>query len=375
MTETVPSIYEAPKLKWTHSFLIIFVIASLVLSLRMGNALSDYRQMGMANDRLWQAFVWEATSIYVMGALIPLVFMFVKSFPMTKSSWKQLVPLYLFASVVYSLMHVVSMGFLRTSIAHLMGDSYSFWGLMGEFPYELSKDIPSFASLAFAGMAFYYLQETRNAQMNALALEAKVAELSLSRLREQLRPHFLFNSLNLISSTMYEDVEKADKLLADLGQLLRHSLNESNSHTVTLRDEIEFLKLYSHIYNERFSGCLHTRIDIEPGCESAVIPRYLLQPLVENAVKHGFDKQINQGEILIKAHKQGSRLLLSVKDNGRGLTVPVDDALNKGFGLGQVKQTLELLYAGDHVLELLPGHQGGLDVRIEIPFLTQEELM
>jgi len=205
-------------------------------------------------------------------------------------------------------------------------------------------------------------------RLRALTLDANLAELKLRRLQEQLRPHFLFNTLNMISSCMYEDVEKADALMADLCTLLRYSLNEANLSTARLADELHFLELYLSLLNQRFSGRLNTVFEVEPHIGNAQTPRFLLQPLVENAVQHGFKQGDGSGTVRIRAARHGDRLVLAVLDDGAGLSVPAAQATSAGLGLGNTRAMLEQLYGKDFTFSLRPGAERGTDVIIDIPY-------
>ena len=191
-------------------------------------------------------------------------------------------------------------------------------------------------------------------------LEASLAEARLQALQLQLQPHFLFNTLHAISSLMHQDVEAASTMLAELGDLLRLLLNQK-TQLIPLRDELKILDRYLSIMRVRFGDRLHVRLDVAPDVLGATVPTLLLQPVVENAIRHGVEK--GAGTVEIAAHRETDRLRLSVRDDGPGAT-----RLDGGVGLANLRERLRTLYDGRHQLDFLRGADGGLEVRIQLPF-------
>lgn len=182
----------------------------------------------------------------------------------------------------------------------------------------------------------------------------------------QLQPHFLFNTLHAISALVHEDAEEADRMVAHLSELLRLSLENAGAQEVTLRQELEFLEPYLQIEQARFGNRLALRRDIAADVLDARVPNLVLQPLVENAVRHGIASRSGPGLVEISARRAGDRLRLEVRDNGSGL--PAAGALREGVGLGNTRARLQQLYGADHRLEMRNVEGGGLRVTLEIPF-------
>jgi LytS/YehU family sensor histidine kinase len=186
----------------------------------------------------------------------------------------------------------------------------------------------------------------------------------------QLNPHFLFNSLHSISSLMHRDVDAADRMIARLGELLRAALNTSGAQEITLRRELDFLTRYLEIEQIRFGARLRFEIDAPPETLEAKVPNLILQPLVENAVRHGVEPHSRPGVIELMARRQDDTLALEVWDNGDGL--PNGPAAER-VGLSNTRARLQALYGAAHQFEMVSPRCGGLSVRLLIPFRTAQE--
>jgi two-component system, LytTR family, sensor kinase len=191
----------------------------------------------------------------------------------------------------------------------------------------------------------------------------------------QLHPHFLFNTLHSISSLLSRDTEAARRMIARLGDFLRLTLENSGAQEVLLRDELDFLRCYLDIEGIRFYDRLTVRMEIEPQTLGSRVPNLILQPIVENAIRHGIAARSTQGVIEIRARRVGERLSLEVKDNGPGLPLEVGSSRigRGGIGLANTQNRLRQLYGGDSSFELSNDARGGLLVTLEIPFRREDE--
>src|SRR4029079_2186861 len=176
----------------------------------------------------------------------------------------------------------------------------------------------------------------------------------LQALKMQLHPHFLFNTLNSISALLDEDVDAADQMLARLGDLLRMTLENSGAQEITLQEELEFLRCYLEIEQVRFNDRLTVDMKIEPATLDAQVPNLILQPIVENAIKHGIVSRIAPGRIEISAIRYGGSLKLQVRDNGPGLHPGEASSgrVKEGLGLANTRARLEQRYRHDHRFEM-----------------------
>ncbi len=176
-------------------------------------------------------------------------------------------------------------------------------------------------------------------------------------------PHFLFNALNTISSVMYDDPRKADVMVARLGDLLRRSISDSDAQEVPLEREIETLELYLDVMRQRFEDKLQVDFQVAADVRHALVPHLLLQPLVENSIKHGVDPLSHAVSVTITAARHGEATHIAVRDSGRGLPT---GKLRKGTGLSNTAERLERLYGTQHKLALENGEGGGLLVTVDV---------
>ncbi|HEY8548574.1 MAG TPA: sensor histidine kinase [Vicinamibacterales bacterium] len=200
-------------------------------------------------------------------------------------------------------------------------------------------------------------------------LETSLRQAELDALRMRLRPHFLFNSLQNISVLTEHDPQTGSRMLTKLGELLRASLGRDGRPETTLEAEIELTQAYLAIEQMRFGDRLSTLVDVDPDSRLALVPTFLLQPLVENAIRHGLANVREQGIIVIRSHRDTDTLVLTVTDNGAG---PPEDPIprNLGIGLGATCERLARMYPGTHTFSMRAVPEGGTEVRITLPFRT-----
>jgi LytS/YehU family sensor histidine kinase len=247
---------------------------------------------------------------------------------------------------------------LRLVLFPLAGLGHYDYGLMPtRYFMELPADVIFYT--IWAGMTTLFYRQFRATQ-----LEKTLAQAQLQNLRLQLNPHFLFNTLNTISSVMYEDVRIADRMIARLSDLLRSTLDRGDAQEVTLEREIEFLRLYVETMKARFEERLEFAVDASAETRGAMVPPLVLQPLVENSIKHGADGQSSKVRIEVRAARENGSLRLEVRDHGPGLVGIRKD----GVGLSNTAERLERLYGGTHRMNLRNADDGGLVVTLQVPF-------
>ena len=220
--------------------------------------------------------------------------------------------------------------------------------------------------------AFDYYGKFRERELRAAELEKSLVQSKLQALQMQLNPHFLFNSLHSISSLMHQDVEAADRMIVRLSDLLRAALDNSDTQEVTLGKELEFLKRYLEIEQIRFGKRLTVQMDIARDTLDAQVPNLILQPLVENAIRHGIEPHAKPGRIELRSKREADVLTLEVCDNGAGM--PTNQSVIENVGLSNTRARLEALHVGAHKLEFLTAPGGGLLVRMTIPFRLANKL-
>jgi hypothetical protein len=210
-------------------------------------------------------------------------------------------------------------------------------------------------------------RRSQERERQALELQSRLAEAKLQALRMQLHPHFLFNTLNAISTLVHKDAQAADEMIGNLSELLRATL-DTTEQEIPLRQELAFLDRYLEIQQVRFGNRLQIEKEIDAASLEGRVPTLILQPLVENAIRHGIEPQTGKGILAIRARRANTRLLLTVRDNGGGKKP--GPQLSEGIGLANTKARLQELYGGEASLALNNTTQGGCSVELELPFHT-----
>jgi len=215
--------------------------------------------------------------------------------------------------------------------------------------------------------ALAYYRAGRDQELRASQLEARLADARLQLLKMQLHPHFLFNTLNTISELVHEDPATADRMIASLSQLLRESLDAGTADRVPLRRELDLLDRYVEIQRARFGARLDVAVEIEAAdVRDALVPPLMLQPLVENSIRHGLAARVTAGRIRVRAMRRGDRLVLEVQDDGAGLDP--HGGTREGVGLGNTRARLQQLYGDAHLVEIRNAEGGGTLVRLTMPW-------
>ncbi len=322
----------------------------------------------------WGQVVSTFLDWYIWGLLFPLIYWVSRRFPFERRRFLSRIPIHVASGLIVSLIFVVLMLIKNSFVMGLSGGKFSFEILRGLPGYLLGGIelflLPYFAIVAFIHAVSYY-EKYRERQLKTTRLEAQLALAHLEVLKMQLQPHFLFNTLNAISALMHRDVDAADRMISLLSDLLRLSLEKDNRHQVSLQSELEFLNRYLAIEKIRFRDRLRIEEEVDATCMAAQVPRLILQPLVENSIKHGIAMRSAAGRISIRAQRLGNRLDLQVSDDGPGLPTSV---IKEGVGLANTRARLEQIYGDDHQFELTNGKAGGVLVHLEIPFEEQPRI-
>ena len=238
----------------------------------------------------------------------------------------------------------------------------------GRMPLRYLMELPKAAILYVLMLVFVTLMDRHRAgrerEVRVATLEASLARAQLQNLHAQLQPHFLFNALNTISSVMYDDVPRADRMMSSLSELLRASLRASQAQQIALAEELAVLDRYLELMRARFGDRLVVGVSVDAGLERALVPAMILQPVVENAMQHGAPPPPEPARIGIRAWRAGGRLALEVRDNGPGLA---GDPLGRGVGLTNTADRLRALYGDAQTLAFENGAEGGLAVRMTMP--------
>jgi two-component system LytT family sensor kinase len=320
----------------------------------------------LARDRdgtFVQRLLEEGTGLFAAIALIPVIVWASRQFRFGENPWWRIAPLHLGIAILLSIAHTTLMGTSRAILSPLFGmGSYDYGAMRWRYPMEFSNFVVIYAIFVGALNLFDYYRELRNRQIATAELETRLAQAQLQNLQLQLQPHFLFNALNTISSVMYEDIARADAMLAQLSDLLRRTLRRPDAQQVPLEEEIETVRMYLGIMQERFGDDLRVAVTIDPDVAQMLVPQLLLQPLVENSIRHAAGK--TPLEVTIRAARSDGELLLCVADNGPGLQ---GETITRGLGLTNTAERLATLYGERHKLSFDDGPAGGLTVSVRIP--------
>ncbi|MGA9772893.1 MAG: histidine kinase [Blastocatellia bacterium] len=316
--------------------------------------------------------VWELPYWFLWAALAPLIFRITRRYPFDRSRWFRNSIIHIFACLLLSFAHRAIYLVLGWLLHVAVYQQYSSIPELyqSDIFFNLPTGFMSYGTFMLISNVVDYYRRFQKEELRASRLKAELAQSQLEALKMQLHPHFLFNTLNSISALLDEDVEAADEMLARLGDFLRLTLENSGAQLVTLQEELEFLRCYLEIERVRFHDRLTVSIEIEPETLDARVPNLILQPIVENAIRHGIVARATAGRIEIRSALRNHRLRLQVKDNGPGLSSTQDSGsrLRGGFGLANTRARLEQLYGTSHLLEMSDAVEGGFEVTLEIPF-------
>jgi sensor histidine kinase YesM len=299
-----------------------------------------------------------------------LIFMLVRRFPFEQLTWWKAVSVHLLFSVLVTLFHLAAISSIRWGFYKITGQNT----MLG--PYTLFLTESSLGSFflpfvfyfitAIAGYALDYYNKYRKNELERMNLEKLLVNARLEGIKNHLHPHFLFNTLNTISMLVRkQDNQKAVDVIASLGDLLRYMLENRENNWTTLGKEEEVIQLYLSIEQIRFQNRLEYTVDIPEELKNIKVPDLLLQPLVENAFKHGLKDKTEKGTIKITAFQYGNELYLTVCDNGKGFDI---QEVEEGFGLKSTKERLEKLYSTRAHFEIdsKPGEGTRINIRLPI---------
>jgi two-component system LytT family sensor kinase len=308
---------------------------------------------------------------YIPAALTPTIFRLAHRFRIDGPHRFRAISAHALFAVCYSVVHCAGMIGMRFMLWTSGGKSpLVSWSTYIERRYleQLDYTLMTYSTIVGLGCALAYYRESRVRAVKEAQLETRLVEARLRTLEAELHPHFLFNTLHAISTLVHSNPDAADRMISRLSDLLRLTLDRTGASGVSLQEELEFLQKYLEIEQTRFQDRLSVRFDIDPDTLDAEVPRLILQPLVENAIKHGVAPKAGDGLIRIASRRHGEALLLEVSDNGVGLSAGARARLHSGVGLSNTRDRLKCRYGSAHQLEFSEGTTG-LTVRVEIPFL------
>lgn len=316
-----------------------------------------------------ERLIEEATGVYSQALLLVIAIKFVRRFRLDRKNWMKRLPVYLIILISVSVAHTTMMALSRKAIFPLAGLGQYDYGIMYiRYVMEFSQDAIFYILFIALVNLFDHYRESRDREVKTAQLEAQLAQAHLQTLQSQLQPHFLFNALNTISAVIYEDPEVADTMIVRLSDFLRHLLAASELQEVALKEELDFLNLYLAIMRPRFEERLNVSFDIESNLSEALVPKLILQPLVENSIKYGADPRSGVVRVAVRARRENGAVLLQVKDEGPGLLTNQPVVSNNGVGLSNAIERLKHLHGVDQDFKMDDAPGGGLLVQIRLPY-------
>ena len=302
---------------------------------------------------------------YVWALLTPLILWLGRRFPLVRAGWWwRSLPVLFVASLVFTVVKIA----LRAGLGELLPGLPTMrleFVLLAQFHIQVA----TFWVILGIGAAFEYYAKFRERELRASQLESRLAQSQLEVLRMQLQPHFLFNTLHTISAFMQEgEIEAADRMISRLSDLLRLALESAGAQEVPLRQEMDFLQRYLEIQQIRFQDQLRVRLDVPDELLDACVPSLILQPLVENAIKHGVTPRAEGGEVTVTVSREQDVLRVTVRDDGPGLSGSSARSANGGgVGLANTQARLAQLYGDRHRFSVANHPAGGVLVELSIP--------
>ena len=361
--------------------LLIVGFWTLIAVLTSANSLLEPRARG-----LWQPIVPFATMLvtfanaYLWALLTPPIFLLADRYALERTSWSTRA-LFIPLGLVIAICVDMATSYLRSLLFYA--------------PTPLSPELEAiarlrrlwfmnefivFVAVVAAGFARNYFvryrmrrEEAVNLKAQAAQLQAQLADARLAALRTQLNPHFLFNTLHAVSALVERDPRGVRRMVARLSELLRTTLDEADEPEVPLSRELTFIERYLEVMQIRFQGRLHVEMNVDSDVRDALVPNLILQPLVENAIKHGISKLSSGGYIEVTATREGERVIISVRDNGPEVTLDQPPSPHS-LGLRNTRARLAALYGPDQSLTLKHAAAGGLIAEVSLPYHTQNDL-
>jgi two-component system LytT family sensor kinase len=308
-----------------------------------------------------QALAANTILFYLWALITPLVLWLGRRFPIERRHVLRNLAIHFLLSLPFAFVHIVTLKYTN----HMLLS----WSRQYESPVPISALV---LGLGATNVMMYWgilaVSQALNYFRKYQEREFRLAQAQLQALKMQLNPHFLFNTLNAISELVYEEPEAADRTITQLSDLLRLSLRSGQSAEVVLKDELDFLEKYIEIQQTLLQERLSVRIDVAAETLDARVPNMILQPLVENAIRHGIAPRAGGGHIEISAQRENGMLRLRVRDTGLGLGAGWKDSGKDGIGLANTRARLRHLYGDAHRFELTETPNGGLTVQMTFPF-------
>ncbi len=362
---------EASKKTQDRSFWMKgLMVAGLWTAIALLNSLMDIAASLQTGEAIrWREFGWSYLGWYFWAALTPFILCLVRKFPMRSPHVGRSIAVYAAVSIglISILITIYTLVYWQVD-ASMQTFSQSMRMVITSFGFAF--DLFLYWIIVAVGNQMEFNRNFQKEQLKAAKLENQLASAQLQALQMQLHPHFLFNTLNSISELIHENRELAEKMLVKLEAFLKLTLESSAAQEVPLETELDFLRHYLEIEQIRFQNRLNVKMLIEPSTMRIPVPNLILQPIVENAIRHGISRQSAPGQLEIQTSLARGMLHVQVRDNGRGILSGIREGqIREGLGISNTKARLRQMYGSHHRLEMHNVLEGGFIVTMDIPTL------
>ncbi len=371
MLDEMPESVTAQSDRRRNSFPSFALIFALWLIPALLSGFDSYMQSRLGGQPTeWRWVIFNSLDWLLYAVLTPIVFRASRRFPLQRGRLARTVVLHVAGALILCVAWA-GLGTLLRLVVFSPRPGFTAAKFVFQLVGWVLTTLPFGTGVYFALVgiehALFFMNQSRERETQAARLAAQLSEARLGALRMQLNPHFLFNSLNAIT-VLVRDQNTADasRMLELLSDVLRQVLRSDPGHETTLTSELEFVGQYLAIEKVRFSDRLMPRVEVDPAIGNAALPRFILQPLVENAIRHGIARRSDAGLLYVSARRDGSDLVLTVRDDGPGL--PAGGTQSAGVGLSNTRSRLAELY-GDHAsLRVADAEGGGVTAIVRLPY-------
>lgn len=369
MASSVPDRGRAAK------WLLIFGVWTL-FALFFASQFALQNQLSENPIPFWRILSWQLVSGYAWFLFSPIILTLSAKYPFEDQKWRVSVPIHVVASILVSLCLLAVDAFILPKLGYLarfqLTSFFETYKILFFVNFHFS--IAIYWAVVAIHQAILYYRKYRERELKTSQLEARLAQSRLQVLKMQLHPHFLFNTLNAISELIHRNPDVADRMITDLSDLLRMSFENLEVQEIPLSQELEFLRKYLEIEQTRFHDRLEVKMDIASDTLDASVPNMILQPLVENAIKHGISPKADGGHINVTAARSNGHLQIRVSDDGVGVPGGEVSRVEEGVGLSNTRRRLRHLYGDAHTFDLnsVGGH--GVNVDLDIPYRQYENV-
>ncbi|MEW6997026.1 sensor histidine kinase [Colwelliaceae bacterium BS250] len=347
-----------------NQFLTTFFIVTILSVISAQTEIADALNRN-ENLSIWKPWFWAFSATYSYVLLCPIIIFCCKVWPINRQHILATTFKFILLYIPYTALFISVMLLTRETGHYIIeGVFHDFGNLWSRYQYELPKTITVYLAIIFASYMKNYYITAQKEQLKAAKLNEELAIAKIDALRNQLNPHFLFNTLNLISSTMYVSIDKADSIITRLGDLLRYSLTTESKPWVKLEEEMTVMMSFLEIAELRFGDKMILNIQISPQANSVMIPAMLLQPLLENAVKYGIEPADKSSTISLHVELLEDKLQILLS-NDYHPTAPDDKSF--GIGLMNTQKRLKVLYENESSLTLGEPIDGIITLKILLP--------